>query len=53
MEMAKILLIAVCILWALILVIYLLKKDIHDRKYNKVLLTKEQMLKNNEKKSIG
>ena len=45
MEFAELIAIIVCGAWALMLVIYLLAKDIKDRKYNHVLKTKEQMLK--------
>lgn len=50
MELAKFLAIIMASIWVLILFIYLLMKDIKDRKYNKVLKTKEQMIANDKDK---
>ena len=50
MDLAKILVISVCAVWAVAIIIYLLMKDIHDRKYNKVLMTKTQMYEQDKKK---
>lgn len=45
MELAKLLALIVAGIWVLLIVIYLIIKDIKDRKYNHVLKTKEQMIK--------
>ena len=50
MDLAKILVIAVCATWLVIYLIYLFIKDIHDRKYNKVLMTKMQMYEKDKSK---
>lgn len=50
MELAKLLALIVIIVWLLLLFIFLLVKDIRDRKYNKVLKTKEQMIKEDKNK---
>lgn len=50
MELAKILALIVIIVWLLLLFIFLLVKDIRDRKYNKVLKTKDQMMKEDKNK---
>lgn len=50
MTVAEILMISVASVWILILFIYLIKKDLKDRKYNKVLKTKEQMFKGDKNK---
>ncbi len=50
MELAKLLALIVAGVWLLLLLIYLIMKDIKDRKYNHVLKTKEQMLKEDKDK---
>ncbi len=50
MELAELLMISVAAVWVAILFVYLLKKDIKDRKYNKVLKTKEQMFREDKNK---
>lgn len=50
MTVAQILMILVTSVWVLLLFIYLFKKEINDRKYNKVLKTKEQVLKEDKKR---
>ncbi len=50
MELAKLLALIVAGIWILLLLIYLIMKDIKDRKYNKLLKTKEQMIKEDKDK---
>ena len=50
MELAKLLALVVAGIWILLLLIYLIMKDIKDRKYNKLLKTKEQMIKEDKDK---
>ena len=50
MELAKLLALIVAGIWILLLLIYLMMKDIKDRKYNKLLKTKEQMIKEDKDK---
>ena len=50
MELAKLLALILAGIWIIILFVYLLMKDIKDRKYNHVLKTKEQMIKEDKDK---
>lgn len=50
LSLAKTLALIVAGVWIVLILVYLIMKDIKDRKYNKVLKTKEQMLKDDEKK---
>lgn len=48
--LAKLLGLIVAGVWIVLLLVFLIMKDLKDRKYNKVLKTKEQMLKDDENK---
>lgn len=51
LSLAKLLALVVAGVWVVLILIYLIMKDIKDRKYNHVLKTKEQMLKEDENKN--
>ena len=50
LSLAKVLALIVAGVWIVLILIFLIMKDFKDRKYNKVLKTKEQMLKDEENK---
>ena len=52
-SIGQIVAISVFVTWVVLLIVFLLTKDIKDRKYNKVLKTKDQMIKEDGEKFVG